>query len=182
MEGGARPADRAVGRAEVVATSRPRSLEALYLAEWVRLVRFAALLVGDVSAAEDVVQDAFVKLSAKTGGGWGATFEVSYLRTAVMNTSRSVLRRRDVALRHAPGSQRAEGGADQGAIRAFEQSAIVSALGRLPRRQREALALRYYEGLSLAEIAATMGVTVGTVKSTLSKATRACAALVEDLR
>lgn len=54
MEGGARPADRAVGRAEVVATSRPRSLEALYLAEWVRFVRLTALLVLAAPFVDDI--------------------------------------------------------------------------------------------------------------------------------
>lgn len=152
------------------------------MAEWAHLVRLVALMLGDVAAAEDVVQDAFVKLNAKGGGGWDSSFALGYLRRAVLDTSRSSLRRRAVALRHLPRADRAERGAGYAAIHAFERSAVVSALSRLPPRQREALALRYYEDLSLAEIAETVNVTIGTVTSTLSKATVACARLMENLR
>jgi len=184
MEDGAPPLARLgrTGRPDAVASAMLRSLDELYVTEWGRLVRLAALLLGDAAAAEDVVQDAFVKLSAKGGGGWDAAFALSYLRRAVVNASRSALRRRAVAVRHAPRARAPQEGADREAIQTFERSAIVAVLGRLPRRQREALALRYYEELSLAEIAEAMGVTVGTVKSTLSKATTTCARLLEDLR
>ena len=171
---------RGVGRAAVAGTGRG-SLDDLYLTEWRSLVRLAALLLGDVGAGEEVVQEAFVRLSAK-GGGWDAGFEPAYLRAAVVNLSRSSLCRRVVAARHVPRARDPQDGADQAAVRAFERSAIVAALQRLPRRQREALALRYYGDLSLAEIAVVMGVAVGTVKSTLSRATVACGQLVEDLR
>ncbi|MDA8061535.1 MAG: sigma-70 family RNA polymerase sigma factor, partial [Actinomycetota bacterium] len=146
------------------------SLDAVYLAEWDRLVRLAALLLGDGAAGEDAVQDAFVTLNARGGGGWDADFASAYIRKAVVNACRSALRRRALALRHRPPAPEPVGGADAAALHAFERSAVVAALRRLPRRQREALVLRYYEDLSLASIAETMGVSVGTVKSTLSKA------------
>jgi len=182
MVGGPRLQSGPGGGVDSASRSTQRPLDALYRAEWHRLVRLAALLLGDVAAAEDVVQDAFVKLNARGGGSWDANFALTYLRTAVVNTSRSSLRRRAVALRHAPRAQPFVDSADLAAIQAFQQSAVIAALGRLPRRQREALVLRYYEDLSLTEIASVMGVAVGTVKSTLSKATAACARLLEDLR
>jgi RNA polymerase sigma factor (sigma-70 family) len=164
-------------RAEPTAT-----LTDLYMQEWKQLVRLAALLLGDVSAAEDTVQEAFVRLSVKDVGGWDRAIRLAYLRTTVVNLSRSALRRRVVAARHLSRPQNQQAGADVGALQAFERSTLIAALRRLPRRQREMLALRYYDDLSYTEIAAVMRVKVGTVSSTLFKATAACAALMEDQR
>jgi RNA polymerase sigma factor (sigma-70 family) len=102
------------------------------------------------------------------------------LRTTVINLSRSALRHRRVAARHVAQEARPVEAVELEAVRAFERSVIVTALRRLPRRQREVLALRYYADLSLGEIAELMGITVGTVKSTLSKGTAACRELIEQ--
>jgi RNA polymerase sigma factor (sigma-70 family) len=176
-----------VGRGAVSADNRPgadatATLTDLYLQEWKQLVRLAALLLGDVSAGEDTVQEAFVRLSVKDAGGWDRAIRLAYLRMTVVNLSRSALRRRVVAARHLPRPQHHQAGADVNALQAFERSALIAALRRLPRRQREMLALRYYDDMSYAEIAEAMNVKVGTVSSTLSKATAACAVLMEDQR
>ncbi|MGH2873809.1 MAG: sigma-70 family RNA polymerase sigma factor [Solirubrobacteraceae bacterium] len=124
----------------------------LYRDEWKQLVRLAALLLGDVAAGEDVVQEAFLRLAGRDRG-WDGTVRLSYLRTTVINLSRSALRRRRVAARHSAQEARPIEAAELEAARAFERSAIVAALGRLPRRQREVLALRYYADLPLGDIA-----------------------------
>ena len=68
--------------------------------------------------------------------------------------------------------------AESEAILSEDRRQVLSALARLPRRRREVLVLRYYLGLSEAEIAAVLGISAGTVKST---AARALAALARDL-
>jgi RNA polymerase sigma-70 factor (sigma-E family) len=137
----------------------------LYARHYQALVRMASLLVRDIPTAEEVVQDAFVALAE----GWlrlrDADKALAYLRQAVMNRSRSVLRHRAVA----DGNQRAVPpdlpSAEHEAFIQLERSAVVTALAGLPDRQREAIVLRYYAGLSEAEIADTMGISRGAVKS-----------------
>jgi RNA polymerase sigma-70 factor (sigma-E family) len=154
------------------------AIVALYTMHYRSLVRMAALLLRDSAAAEDVVQDAFVA----THRSWRRLRDpenaLAYLRQAVVNRSRSKLRRRQVEDRHAPQPMPAGASAEDGAIHAVERSAVVAALGRLPRRQREVLVLRYYSDLSEAQIADALAISNGAVKS---HASRGIAALRETL-
>ena len=129
------------------------------------LVRLAALLVRDTPTAEEVVQDSFAALR----DGWDrlrdAEKAVAYLRQAVVNRSRSVLRHRTVAgknLQQAPPDMPPT---EHSALAFLEQPAVAAVLRELPERQREAIVLRYYADLSEAEIAATMRISRGAVKS-----------------
>lgn len=143
----------------------------LYAAHWARLVRLSVLLVRDTGLAEEVVQDAFVAVHAR----WGRLREpekaLAYLRQAVVNRSRSALRHRGVVARHAatqPDSATGPG-ADDAALAADRRVAVLDALRLLPRRQREVLALRYYLDLSEAEVADTLGISRGSVKTHASR-------------
>jgi RNA polymerase sigma factor (sigma-70 family) len=179
-QGHAAGSDRTVDSAS---SGRPElSLNDLYVSERKQLVRLAAMLVGNVASAEDIVQEAFVRVSIRHADGWDSAYKLGYLRTTVVNLSRSVLRRRLIAARHLPRAGHDHEAADAGAMQASERSTVIAMLQKLPRRQREVLALRYYDDLSLAEIATVMNVSLGTVKSTLFKATAACAALMRDPR
>lgn len=145
----------------------------LYAQHRLPLIRLAVLLVDDRESAEDVVQDAFVALHRKQAEISDANAALAYLRACVVNGSRSMLRRRRT-VRHrgqafAAGERAAEG-ADTELILAEEHREVLAAVRTLPVRQREVLVLRYWSGLSEAEIAAAMGVSAGTVKSTASKA------------
>ena len=146
-----------------------RAVTALYSTHYRSLVRLAALLLRDVSTAEEVVQDSFVAMH----GGWRRLRDsdkaLSYLRQSVVNRSRSVLRHRIVVDRNAPKPQPDMPSAEQGAITQLERSAVVTALRTLPARQREALVLRFYLDLDEEEIAASMRISRGTVKSTTSR-------------
>jgi RNA polymerase sigma-70 factor (sigma-E family) len=157
------------------------NLEALYAAQWLPMVRLAVLLVDDRGAAEDVVQDAFVGLYRRPPHNADAA--VGYLRTSVVNGARSLLRRRGVARKHLLElrSENAEG-ADHSILVAAEHAEVVAALRHLPRRQREVLVLRYWSHLSEAEIAQTLGVSTGTVKSTASRGLDALEAKLGELR
>ena len=134
------------------------------------MVRLAVLLVDDPSTAEDVVQEAFTGLHRHWAGLRDEAAAVAYLRTAVVNGSRSVLRRRRTARDYVPPHQVNARSAESLAMLSAEHQAVVDALGMLPPRQREVLVLRYYGGMSEAEIADATGISRGTVKSTASRA------------
>ncbi|MBB4674813.1 RNA polymerase sigma-70 factor (sigma-E family) [Crossiella cryophila] len=146
------------------------TLEDLYRQHRMRLVRLAILLVDDPATAEDVVQEAFTGLHRNWGGLRDGAAAVGYLRTAVVNGSRSVLRRRKTAREYQPPHLTTARSAESLAMLTAEHQAVVSALGQLPPRQREVLVLRYYGGLSEQEIAESTGISRGTVKSTASRA------------
>jgi RNA polymerase sigma-70 factor (sigma-E family) len=147
-----------------------RVVTEIYHSEYKSLVRLAVLLVHDVPTAEEVVQDAFEAMHT----AWRRLREkekaLSYLRQAVVNRSRSVLRHRTVVDRNAPKSAPDEPSAEHGALALIERSAVIAALRTLPDRQREAVVLRYYADLSEADIAATMGISRGAVKSHTARA------------
>jgi RNA polymerase sigma-70 factor (sigma-E family) len=152
------------------AAPAPLTLADLYRDHRMRLVRLAILLVDDPATAEDVVQEAFAGLHRHWGGLRDEAAAVGYLRTAVVNGSRSVLRRRRTAREYVPPHQVNARSAESLAMLSAEHQAVVDALSTLPPRQREVLVLRYYGGLSEAEIAEATGITRGTVKSTASRA------------
>lgn len=126
----------------------PLQLEDLYRAHRMRLVRLAILLVDEPATAEDVVQEAFTGLHRNWGKLRDGTAAVAYLRTAVVNGSRSVLRRRKTAREYVPPHAVNARSAESLAMLSTEHQAVVKALGALPPRQREVLVLRYYGGLT----------------------------------
>jgi RNA polymerase sigma-70 factor (sigma-E family) len=156
-----------------------RAVTALYVTHYRSLVRLAALLVRDVGTAEEVVQDSFVAMH----GGWRRLRDsdkaLSYLRQAVVNRSRSVLRHRVVVDRNAPAPPPDMPSAEHGAIALFERSAVISALRTLPPRQREALVLRFYADMSEAQIADAMQISRGAVKSHTARAMQALRTVLE---
>lgn len=145
----------------------------LYATHRLSLVRLAVLLVDDIAVAEDVVQDVFAGML--TGGKRlrDADAAIGYLRRSVVNRARSVLRRRRTARAHTPPEDTPPDGPDDLAVLGEEHRAVLAAMEHLGRRQREVLVLRYWSDLSEAEIAETLGIAPGTVKSTASRALRA---------
>ena len=159
--------------------SADRAVTELYALRYRELVRLAALLVRDTPTAEEVVQDAFVAMH----GGWArlrdAEKALAYLRQAVVNRSRSVLRHRTVVDKNLQKAPPDMPSAEHGALAALERSAVVAALRELPGRQREAIVLRYYADLSEAEIAAAMKISRGAVKSHTARGMAALRAALE---
>lgn len=145
-------------------------IHALYTAHWRYLVRLAVLLVDDVASAEDVVQDAFVALHRRSRHLRDPDAALGYLRASVVNLSRSVLRRRQVARKHLKVAEpEATAGADQDLLVREEHREALAAVRQLPRHQREVLVLRYWSGLSEREIAQALGISQGSVKSAASR-------------
>jgi RNA polymerase sigma-70 factor (sigma-E family) len=130
------------------------SFIALYEEAFPSMVRLAIALTGSEELAEDLVHDAFVRVHAR----WEHVESPrAYLRTAVVNACRSA-RRRSRRERLALSSQAA-------GPTSFVADELFDALGQLPYRQRAALVLQYYEGLTQAEIATVLGCREGTVAS-----------------
>lgn len=140
-------------------------LATLYAAHYRSLVRLAALLLDDLAACEDVVQEAYVRMHGRRLDDPHRA--LAYLRQTVVNLARSALRRRLVARRLAPPPERHT--VDDAAYATVERDALVRALRTLPRREREALVLRYFGDLSEAQTAEAMGCAVGSVKGYTSR-------------
>ena len=151
----------------------------IYGAHYRSLVRLATLLVHDIATAEEVVQDSFVALHAGLHRLRDSDKTLSYLRAAVVNRSRSVLRHRVVVDRNAPKPAPDMPSAEHGALALIERSSVVAALRLLPDRQREVVVLRFYADMSEAQIAAAMGITRGAVKSHTSRAMAALRSVLE---
>jgi len=169
------------------------SVTALYADHALGLVRLAVVMTGDRSAAEDIVQDAFLGLYRRWDRLSDMTAPLAYLRVSVVNGCRTALRRRSRlslwpgagaddpldGLIPAAGTGAPAESAEASVLLSEEQHAVAAALRKLPPRQREAVVLRYYLDLSEEETAQVMGVTRGTVKSATH---RALAAVGRTLR
>ena len=153
----------------------------LYTSHYRSLVRLAALLVRDEPTAEEVVQECFIAMH----DGWHRLRDhdkaLSYLKQAVANRCRSVLRHRSMVQRNAPKPAPDVPDAEQNAMSLLERSAVIAALKALPNRQRQALVLRYYADLSEAQIAKTMGISQGAVKSHTARGMAALRAGLEQI-
>jgi RNA polymerase sigma-70 factor (sigma-E family) len=157
-------------------------LAVLHREHYRALVRLAAIVLGDVHLSEQVVQDAFVRLQVRWGGLRDADKAPAYLRSAVLNGARSQLRRQRVRDRFAGRRtvERTVTTPEAAALELDDQARMIAALRRLSDRQREALTLRYYLDLPEAEIAATLGVSPGSVKTHLHRGLANLATLLAE--
>jgi RNA polymerase sigma-70 factor (sigma-E family) len=155
------------------------ALSELYSTHYRACLRLAAVLVDDPSSAEDVVQEAFVNVYRSWHKVRNVDAAPAYLRSAVLNTARSRLRRRQTAEKHPPASARNAPGADDYVLANEHRQLMIEALRALPRRQRECVTLRYYEELSERETADALGLGIGAVKSNTSRGLAALASQME---
>jgi RNA polymerase sigma-70 factor (sigma-E family) len=142
------------------------------------VVRFAAVLAGERALAEDIVQEVLIRVHARWDQIGRLDRPEAYVRKMIVNEYLS-WRRRSWRLVSSDGL---EAGADRPgrdhAADHAERDALLAEVGRLPRRQKAVLVLRYYEALSDTEIAEVLGCTPGTVRG---YASRALATLRVDL-
>ncbi|MER7153990.1 RNA polymerase sigma factor [Streptomyces lydicus] len=147
------------------------TISELYHAHRLTMVRLAVLLVDDRATAEDVVQDAFAALYKRHGEQLGEVDNaLAYLRTAVVNAARSVLRRRRTARAYTPPYEADAPSAEERIVLDEEHREVLAALNGLTARRREVLVLRYWGDLTEAQIATTLGISRGSVKSLASRA------------
>jgi RNA polymerase sigma-70 factor (sigma-E family) len=161
-------------------------LAGLFRAHYLELVRLAAFVIGDVAAGEDVVQDVFVRLHQRWDSLADQWDPLPYLHTAVVNGCRSAFKRRASQLRRQAAATAEPPPppltAEESVLLTEDRRRLLTALAELPRRRREVLVLRYYAGLSEAEIASTLGISPGTVKSTAARGLDALAHILEEAR
>jgi RNA polymerase sigma-70 factor (sigma-E family) len=168
------------GRAANAADPTP-SVTDLFRDHHLELVRLALVMVHDLATAEDVVQDAFERLHR----GWPSLRQpensLSYVRSCVLNGCRSVHRRAAVARKHAPRlatpvtATRPDGASDRA-----DRGEMVAALRHVPRRQREVLVLRYYLDLDVSEVADTLGISPGSVRSNTARGLAKLARVLQE--
>jgi len=142
-------------------------LYVLFVQHYTRLVRFATTVSGSTQHGEDAVQDAFARLFARPRRLRDRAAAEAYLRSAVLNAARSHHRRRSREQLADRATERAHALDATGQLDARHD--IVAAMRDLPRREREAVALRYLLDLSEQETARELRVSVGSVKGYTSR-------------
>ncbi len=160
----------------------PVDVAAMFDAEAASLTRLARFYVDDKTAAEDLVQEAFIRFARHQGRLRERDRAAAYLRSIVINLARDHNRRGFVSWRHRPPAQPDVPSAAETAEERAERAAVVSALRALPRRQRDCVTLRYYYDMPLAEIATTLGLSVNTVKTHLQRGLDSLGTTLEDQR
>jgi RNA polymerase sigma-70 factor (sigma-E family) len=164
-------------------TAEP-TLEELFRQHHAEMVRLATMLVRSRETAEDLVQDVFAAIQRRPDGLARPDEALPYLRSAVVNRCRSALRRQAVARRFHDLRDTdyglTQGSAEAELVRDEERRAVLAALAALPTRRREVLVLQFYLGLSEAEIARTLGISAGTVKSSAARGLTALARMLGE--
>lgn len=152
----------------------------LFHGHFATMTRLATMLGAD--DPEDVAQEAFVRLHRRRRTLRDPHASVGYLRTTVVNLSRSRVRHLAVVRRNSPVTAPDAESAENQAVRHEDARELAAGLGQLSTRHREALVLRYWLDLSEAEMADAMGVSRGTVKSHVSRGLDALATIMEGTR
>ena len=141
----------------------------LFTQEGASLVRLARFFVDDRTAAEDLVQEAFIRFARSAHRLRSAEAAPAYLRSIVLNLARDHNRRGLVSLRHHLPEAPDVASAEDELFASEERREVVAALRDLPLRQRDALVLRYFLDLGVDGIAATMQISRNSVKTHLKR-------------
>ncbi|WP_079070397.1 SigE family RNA polymerase sigma factor [Streptomyces sp. IMTB 1903] len=151
--------------AEVVPGTTVDHLTATYQAHYRSLLGLAALLLDDTASCEDVVQEAFIRVHSARNRVRDREKTLAYLRQTVVNLSRSALRRRILGLKLLSKPMPDMASAEEGAYDQLERDDLIKAMRGLQRRQREVLVLRYFADMTEAQVAETLGISLGSVKA-----------------
>jgi RNA polymerase sigma-70 factor (sigma-E family) len=178
---GGAPASSLPGWLETRDLERETAVTALFDRHHTELVRLAVLLGADEDA-EDIASEAFCELYLRWPRLRDTSSAPAYLRSVVCNKVRMRLRHLQVARRHRETHIAHHGSAEQEVVRREDHREVVEALRGLPDRQRQALVLRYWLDLSEADVAATMGISCGAVKSHTSRGMAALTRALEERR
>jgi RNA polymerase sigma factor (sigma-70 family) len=141
----------------------------LFEVEGHSLVRLARLFTDDQNAAEDLVQEAFIRLARSAQRIEDRTKAAAYLRSIVLNLARDHNRRGLVSLRHQLPFDEYKASFEDGIVLRDDQRRVIEALRDIPHRQRDCLVLRYYHDQGIDDIAATLGISPNSVKTHLQR-------------
>ncbi len=153
---------------------------ALFNAEAPSLLHLARFYVDDKTAAEDLVQEAFIRLSRSMSRVRDPARGAAYLRSIVINLARDHNRRGLVSMHHRPPPLDDEPSAEEAALGRSARQEVIEALRGLPGRQRDCLTLRYYYDMSPADIADGLGMSVNSVKTHLQRGLRALSVALRE--
>jgi RNA polymerase sigma-70 factor (sigma-E family) len=139
----------------------------MFVEQAASLVRLARVFCDDRDAAEDLVQEAFIRLHRSAGSILDLEHAPAFLRSIVINLARDHNRRGLMSLRHQSTVAAPTPPVDPGERAAHDDDVdeVLKALRMLPERQRACLVLHYFEQLSMAEIAATLRISTNSVKT-----------------
>lgn len=144
-------------------------VRSLYVEHAASLARLARLFVDDRNAAEDLVQEAFIRLARHAHRIEDGSKSAAYLRSIVLNLARDHNRRGLVSLRHRPPADAEQATTEDEVVLRDDQRQVIDALRQLPLRQRDCVVLRYYFDSGIAEIAETLGISQNSVKTHLKR-------------
>jgi RNA polymerase sigma-70 factor (sigma-E family) len=156
-------------------------LDGLFRAHATPLLRLAVVLTGDHELAEELVQEAFVRLH-RSGSSPAPGAELAYLRRTVINLSHGHHRHLRVVRSRRTEPSGDHDAAEVDAVRRDGQREVAAAVRALPDRQRDCVVLHYYGELSDTEIADALGISAGSVKTHLHRARATLSDLLEALR
>lgn len=156
----------------------------LFLAEGNALVRLARIFTDDRNAAEDLVQEAFVRLYRSAHRIRDPEKAAPYLRSIVLNLARDHNRRGLMSLRHQEAlvAHVDPEALEDRVVRTESQAQVLEAINDLPSRQRACLVLRFYMDLSEREIAETLSISVNSVKTHCRRGMMALQGSLEGVR
>jgi RNA polymerase sigma factor (sigma-70 family) len=164
------------------AARRDDRLAELFRAESAHAVNLAYLLTGERQLAEDLAQEAFLRVAGRLRDVSPDAFP-AYLRQTIVNLVRSHYRHANVRRRHADrlraAVEQAQQAVEAASVATDVDERLWNALAALPDRQREAIVCRFYLDMSEQQAAETLGVRVGTVKSSTSRGLQALRAALE---
>lgn len=140
---------------------------AMFIEQGASLVRLARVFCDDRNAAEDLVQEAFIRLHRSAGSIRDLGRAPAFLRSIVINLARDHNRRGLMSLRHRASAEPPQPPTepDEHSVRNEEGDEVLVALRTLPERQRACLVLHYYEEMSIAEVADTLHISKNSVKT-----------------
>lgn len=174
----------------IVAGSVPNAVDPdalvaeLFASEARSLVRLARMFCDDVNSAEDLVQEAFIRLHRSAHSIRDADRAAPFLRSIVINLARDHNRRGLMSFRHRDAMRQPEStpGFEDAAVAASNDRVVLDAVRLLPDRQRSCLVLRFYLQLSEREIAETLGISQNSVKTHCRRGIAALEGMLEDAR
>ena len=153
----------------------------LFHEEGHRLVQLARLFVDDRNAAEDLVQEAFIRLARSASRIQDPSRAAAYLRSIVLNLARDHNRRGLVSLRHQEPADVDLATAEDEVVLREDQRRVLDALRSLPHRQRDCVVLRHFGETGIADIAATLGISQNSVKTHLKRGMASLERLLGDV-
>jgi len=147
--------------------ARASFVESLYRQEAVTLVRLARLFTDDRTGAEDIVQEAFIRLYHAADRIRDTDRSAAYLRSIVLNLARDHNRRGLLSLRHQDSmiDRRTPEMPEERVVRTESENEVLKALNDLSPRQRDCLVLRFYMDLTEKQIAETLAISPNSVKT-----------------